>query len=119
MKTGSVMKENIWDSITNFLGNLGIVWKYLLNGFIGATVWAIYRKEKFFSALRQIIIGGLISGYFTPVIVKRAAIDLEYVGFISFVIGMLGMVIIDSAYKYALNNYKKWSQILKILFTNK
>lgn len=119
MKTGSVMKNDIWEAFTTFLGNLGIVWKYLVSGLIGATVWAIYRKEKFFSALRQIIIGGLISGYFTPVIVKRASLELEYAGFISFVIGMLGMVLIDLAYKYAVNNYAKWKQILKILFTNK
>jgi len=114
------MKNEImkaFETIAEFLNSLGIFWKYLINGLIGATVWAIYRKEPFITAIRQIIIGGLIAGYFTPVIVNKTSLSLDYVGFTSFVIGMLGMVLIDTAYKYVLSNYKKWKEILRILFT--
>ncbi len=104
-------------SIFNFLEDLGLVWKYAINGLIGGFIWSLYKKSKFWEAFRQILIGGIVSGYFTPVIVSKFGMDLALTGFTSFVIGMLGMVIIDSAYKYALSNYKKWGLVLKILFT--
>lgn len=101
----------------NFLNDLGLVWKYALNGLIGGFIWSLYKKSKFWEALRQVIIGGVVSGYFTPVIVVKFGMDLALVGFTSFVIGMLGMVVVDTLYKYVASNYKKWGLILKILFT--
>jgi hypothetical protein len=109
------MKNNIF----TFLDSLGFVWKYGINGLIGGFIWSLYKKAKFWGAFRQIIIGGAVSGYFTPVIVNRYNMDLSLIGFTSFVMGMLGMVIIDSAYKYVIANYKKWGMILNILFTKK
>lgn len=105
------------NDIFNFLDNLGIVWKYMINGLVGGFIWSLYKKAKFWEALRQVFIGGVVSGYFSPVIIMKFNMDLSLAGFTSFVVGMLGMVIIDSAYKYAASNYKKWSLILKILFT--
>lgn len=107
------MKSNF----LNFLNDLGLVWKYALNGFIGGFIWSLYKKSKFWEAFRQVIIGGVVSGYFTPVIVAKSQMDLSLIGFTSFIIGMLGMVIVDSAYKYVLTNYKKWGLVLKILFS--
>jgi len=107
------MKSNFF----NFLSDIGIAWKYLINGLIGGFIWSLYKKSKFGEALRQIIIGGIVSGYFTPVVVVKFGMDLSLIGFTSFIIGMLGMVIIDSAYKYAIGNYKKWALILKIIFS--
>lgn len=104
------------NQIFAFLEDLGLVWKYVINGFIGGLIWSMYKKSKFWEAFRQIIIGGVVSGYFTPVIVAKTKMDLSFMGFTSFVIGMLGMVIVDSAYKYVLSNFKKWREILKILF---
>jgi hypothetical protein len=109
------MKSNL----INLLGDIGIAWKYLINGLIGGFIWSLYKKSKFGEALRQIIIGGIVSGYFTPVVVIKFSMDLSLIGFTSFIIGMLGMVIIDSAYKYAIGNYKKWGLILKIIFGGK
>lgn len=105
-------------AILNFLENLGIVWTYLINGLIGGLIWSLYKKSKFWEAFRQVIIGGVVSGYFTPVIAKKANMDLSIMGFTSFVVGMLGMVIIDSFYKYVLANYKKWAYILKLIFSS-
>ena len=105
------------NDIFNFFDSLGLVWKYMINGLVGGFIWSLYKKAKFWEALRQIIIGGVVSGYFTPVIVSKYHMDLSLIGFTSFIIGMLGMVIIDSAYKYVAGNYKKWSLILKILFS--
>lgn len=111
------MKNEFFNSVVTFLNSLGIIWKYLVNGFIGATVWAIYKKEKFLAAIRQIIIGSFVAGYFTPIVVDKASVSIDYVGSISFIIGMLGMVLIDSAYRYVIRNYEKWKEILKILFS--
>lgn len=105
------------NSILPFLEDLGLVWKYAINGLVGGFVWSLYKKSRFWEAFRQILIGGIVSGYFTPVIVLKFHMDMALVGFTSYVIGMLGMVIIDSGYKYAIGNYKKWTLILKILFT--
>lgn len=105
--------------ILQFLDDLGLVWKYAINGLIGGLIWSMYKKSKFWEAFRQVIIGGVVSGYFTPVIVTKTNMDMSLVGFTSFVMGMLGMVIIDSLYKYVLSNYKKWGLILKIIFTGK
>ena len=102
-------------NILEFLDNLGLVWKYAINGFIGGFIWSMYRKSKFLESLRQVIIGGIVSGYFTPVIVSKTNMDLSLIGFTSFVIGMLGMVVVDSLYKYVAKLIKKWSDAIVII----
>lgn len=109
---------SVLTSIAQFLENLGVAWKYVINGLIGATIWSIYKKDKFLTSVRQIIIGGVVAGYCTPILTTKINISLEYVGFTSFVIGMLGMVIIDSLYKYAVSNFSKWKEAFKIIFSN-
>jgi len=104
------------NDIFNFLDGLGIVWKYMANGLIGGFIWSLYKKSKFWEALRQIIIGGFISGYFSPVIITKYKMDLSLAGFSSFIVGMLGMVIVDTAYKYITENFQKWILILQIFF---
>lgn len=99
----------------HFLESLGLFWKYALNGLVGGFIWSLYKKSKFWEALRQIIIGGIVSGYFTPVIVTKTNMDLSYVGFTSFIIGMLGMVIVDSIYKYAAGVIKKWKDAIIVI----
>lgn len=101
--------------LLSILDDLGLVWKYAINGFIGGLIWSMYKKSRFWEAFRQIIIGGIVSGYFTPVIVIQTKMDLSLIGFTSFIIGMLGMVIVDTAYKYTIGNYQKWREALKIL----
>lgn len=102
------------------LDELGIAFKYLLNGLIGGFIFSLYKRSKFWEAVRQIVIGGVVAGYFTPVIVQRTDMDMNYVGFTSFVVGMTGMVIIDSIYKYVVVRFKKWRdatfEYLKKLF---
>lgn len=92
------MKNEVFSN----LDNLGIGLKYLINGSIGAIIWAIYRKARIVEAIRQVIIGGVVAGYFTPVVIAKTNMQMEFVGFTSFVVGMLGMVIIDSIYKTAV-----------------
>lgn len=101
--------------ILSLLDDLGLVWKYAINGLIGGLIWSMYKKSKFWEAFRQVIIGGVVSGYFTPVIVARTHMDMSLIGFTSFVIGMLGMVIIDSLYKYLIKLIKKWKDALIII----
>ncbi len=99
-----------------FLESIGIAWKFMISGFIGGTVWSIYKKSKFWEAVRQVTIGGIVSGYFTPVIVSKFSMDMSVVGFSAFIIGMTGMVIVDSIYKYISSLIKKWRQA--VIFLN-
>lgn len=89
------------NDFVEFLAGLGLYWKYAINGLVGGLIWSIYKKSKFWEAFRQVIIGGVVSGYFTPAIVAKTKMDLSFVGFTSFVIGMLGMVVVDSIYSYS------------------
>jgi len=103
--------------IVKFLENLGIGYKYLINGFIGAIVWSIYKKLRFIEAVRQIIIGSLVAGYITPMIAYGERIAPEYMAALSFVVGMLGMIIIDSIYKWVKDKFfmfKKVRQLMKL-----
>lgn len=102
-------------SFLEFLNDIGLVWKYALNGLVGGLIWSMYEKSKFWTAVRQIFIGGVVSGYSTPLIVNYTGMDLSFVGFTSFVVGMLGMVIIDSIYKYAVKTIKKWKEAIIII----
>lgn len=86
--------------ILKFLDGLGIGYKYLINGLVGAIVWSIYKKLKFLEALRQIIIGSLVAGYVTPLIAYGEKIAPEYVSALSFIVGMMGMILVDSVYKF-------------------
>lgn len=104
--------------IYELVDNLGLVAKYVINGIIGGIVWSLYKRSKFVEALRQIIIGGAVSGYFTPVIAKETSLSSEAIGFTSFVVGMIGMVILDSIYKYLVKNYEKWRDaIFEFVYT--
>jgi hypothetical protein len=102
MKKGEYVEMNFFD----FLNEVGIGYKYLLNGFIGAVVWSIYKKLKLIEALRQILIGSIVAGYITPLIAYKEAIPIEYMAALSFIIGMMGMIIIDGIYKYIVNKVR-------------
>lgn len=98
------------NNFLGFLDHLGLMWRYAVNGLIGGFIWSIYKKSKFIESFRQILAGGVVSGYFTPVIVHKVNMDMSMIGFTSFVIGMLGMVIIDTTYKYFVAVLKKWRE---------
>src|SRR6266699_3556261 len=100
MKTSETMRNNVFD----FFDEIGLAWKYLLNGIIGGLVWAIYKKTKFWESIRQMFVGGIVSGFTTPFIVERTS--LKEAGFISFVVGMIGMVVIEVIYKWAVGKLK-------------
>lgn len=93
----------------SFFDQLGLVEKYLVNGSIGGLVWAIYKKSNFWQAVRQIFVGGIVSGYATSFIIER--MSSKDAGFISFVVGMIGMVLIEVLYKWLVGK-------LKLLFNN-
>jgi uncharacterized membrane protein YeaQ/YmgE (transglycosylase-associated protein family) len=99
-----------------FLEDTGIEYKYLINGFVGALIWSIYKKLRFTEALRQIIIGSAVAGYITPLVAYKEAIPIEYMAALSFVIGMMGMVIIDSIYKYIYNRVKEMRKGKEVIF---
>lgn len=101
--------------IFKFLEETGIEYRYLINGFIGALVWSLYKKLKFTEALRQILIGSIVAGYITPLIAYKESIPVEYMAALSFVIGMMGMVIIDSIYKYIVNRVKELKKGREVL----
>jgi hypothetical protein len=94
------MKKDIID----FLGNLGITWKYLANGVIGGAAWSFHTKSDIFDSIRQIFIGGMVAGFTTPLIAERVGIKL--VGFLSYVVGVVGMVAIDYTYKLVVRKLK-------------
>lgn len=102
--------------------DLGIGWRYVVNGLIGGIIWSLYRKSKFFEAVRQILIGAIVSGYITPLLVEKTGIDgqVSLIASTSFAIGMTGMVIVDGVYKFVsvtvrdkVKNFKDaWTMIL-------
>jgi hypothetical protein len=96
----SIMKNDF----LNFLSALGIGYKYALNGIVGGFVWSLHNGSKFWEGLRQIIVGGLVAGYATPVIAER--MNMNYTGFLSFVIGIIGMAVVDSIYKWTVRKVK-------------
>lgn len=102
-----------------FLADLGIGYKYLINGFIGALVWSLYKKLRFIEALRQIIIGSLVAGYITPLIAYSEKISAEYMSALSFIVGMLGMILIDSVYKYLKEKVKIFDKFREYLSKEK
>jgi hypothetical protein len=93
----------------SFFDQLPAVLKYAVNGLVGGFVWALYKKLKFWAALRQIVIGAILSAYSTPFIASKTS--LSTAGFTSFVIGIIGMSLIEILYKWAVGK-------LKILFDN-
>jgi len=105
MKTSATMKNEFF----SLFEQLGLAWKYLLDGLIGGLVWSVYKKSKFWESVRQIFVGGVVSGFTTPFIVEKTS--LSDAGFISFVVGMIGMVIIEVVYKWGVGK-------LKLLFSN-
>lgn len=107
------------NELLEFLESLGIGWKYLINGLIGGIIWSLYKKSKFWEAFRQIIVGGVVSAYFTPVILAKTGMDLAFVGFTSFIVGMMGMIIIDNIYKYVIEKFKKWKDAIVFINKNK
>jgi hypothetical protein len=90
--------------VISLLAQLGIAWKYLVNGVIGGAVWAIHSGAKFWDGVRQIIVGGLVAGYFTPVIAEK--LNMTYTGFISFVIGIIGMAVVDTIYLWTVKKVR-------------
>lgn len=115
MKTNSLKMKF---DVLKFLEDIGIGYKYLINGFIGAILWAAYKKLKFWEAMRQILIGSIMAGYVTPLIAYKENIPVEMSAGLSFIVGMMGMVIIDSIYKYVVNKAKQISAGKKALEEN-
>jgi hypothetical protein len=89
------------------LDQLGLAWQNIVNGVIGSTVWALHKKAKFGVAIRQIFIGAMVAGYTTPFVSKEFSI--RDIGFVSFVIGTVGMVLLDTLYVWI-------SKKIKLLF---
>lgn len=116
------MSNKLKMDLFNILDSLGIGYKYLVNGFIGALVWSLYKKTKLVEALRQILIGSIVAGYLTPLIAFGEHIPQEYLSALSFVVGMVGMIILDGIYKFVVNKiraFKKGEAIIKRQDSNK
>jgi uncharacterized membrane protein YeaQ/YmgE (transglycosylase-associated protein family) len=102
-----------------FVSDLGISYKYLVNGFIGAFVWSIYKKMRLLAAIRQILIGSLVAGYVTPLIAFGERIGPQYMSALSFVVGMLGMILVDSVYKYLRDKVKIFNKLKDLVALEK
>ena len=102
-----------------FVTDLGISYKYLVNGFIGAFVWSIYKKLRILEAIRQILIGSLVAGYVTPLIAFGERIGPQYVSALSFIVGMMGMILIDSVYKYLKDKIKIFKKLKDLVALEK
>lgn len=113
MKKGEYVDMNF--NFFDFLNEVGIGYKYLINGFIGAVIWSVYKKLRLIEALRQILIGSIVAGYITPLIAYKEAIPIEYMAALSFIIGMMGMIIIDGIYKFIANKIKTFRKGKEII----
>jgi uncharacterized membrane protein YeaQ/YmgE (transglycosylase-associated protein family) len=110
------------DNLLGFFEGLGLSYKYLINGFIGALVWSLYKKLSFLEAVRQVIIGSIVAGYITPIVAHQQALPIEYMAALSFIVGMTGMIIIESIYQYIkglILRYKKGDQAVTLEKANK
>jgi hypothetical protein len=92
----------------SILSQLGLAWTDLCNGFVGAAIWAVHRKTKFWAAVRQMFIGGIVAGYSTPFLSKE--LSVKETGFLSFIVGTVGLVILENAYQWIAKK-------IKLLFT--
>jgi hypothetical protein len=90
--------------VFGLLDQLGLAWQNIINGVVGATVWALHKKSTFTTAIRQIFIGAMVAGYTTPFI--SAELSIHNMGFLSFVIGVIGMVLLDRLYVWLSNKIK-------------
>lgn len=106
MKSNQLEMRN---DILTTLSSIGLSLKYLINGFIGGFVWAVHKKLKFWESVRQVIVGSIVSGFATPFIAEK--FSLKDAGFISFVVGMIGIVLIEVLYKWTIGK-------MKLLFSN-
>ena len=97
--------ETMKNEFVGFLDSLGIAWKFAINGLIGGAVWSLYKKVNFWTAVRQVIVGGIVSGYTTPFIISKG-LSVESAGFISFVLGITGMTVVEVIYKSGINKLK-------------
>jgi hypothetical protein len=79
---------NMKFDVLKFLEDTGIGYRYLINGFVGALIWSLYKKLRFIEAMRQIIIGSIVAGYITPLVAYKESIPIEYMAALSFIIGM-------------------------------
>lgn len=113
MKKGEYIDMNF--NFFDFLNEVGIGYKYLINGFIGAVIWSVYKKLRLIEALRQILIGSIVAGYITPLVAYKEAIPIEYMAALSFIIGMMGMIIIDGIYKFIANKIKTFRKGKEII----
>lgn len=113
MKKGEYVDMNF--NFFDFLNEVGIGYKYLINGFIGAVIWSVYKKLRLIEALRQILIGSIVAGYITPLVAYKEAIPIEYMAALSFIIGMMGMIIIDGIYKFIANKIKTFRKGKEII----
>jgi hypothetical protein len=102
MKKGELYMNNFFE----VLSDMGIGYRYLINGFVGAMVWSLYKKLRLIEALRQILIGSIVAGYITPLVAYKEAIPIEYMAALSFIIGMMGMIILDGVYKYIVGRIR-------------
>ncbi len=102
-----------------FVSEIGISYKYLVNGFVGAFVWSIYKKLRFWEAVRQILIGSLVAGYVTPLIAFGERIGQQYISALSFVVGMMGMILVDSVYKYLKDKVKIFRKLKDLVALEK
>lgn len=113
MKKGEYVDMNF--NFFDFLNEVGIGYKYLINGFIGAVIWSVYKKLRLIEALRQILIGSIVAGYITPLVAYKEAIPIEYMAALSFIIGMMGMIIIDGIYKFIASKIKTFRKGKEII----
>lgn len=105
----SIMK----DTLLKFLNEIGIVWQYLLSGVLGAAVWSIHKKKKFWDSVRNIISGGIVSSYATPFIANKVDVNLSFLGFL---VGIVGMNVLDELYLVIVKNRGKLRDIFKTIF---
>jgi uncharacterized membrane protein YeaQ/YmgE (transglycosylase-associated protein family) len=103
------------DDVVKFISSLGIGYKYLVNGFVGALVWSIYKKLRFIDALRQILVGSLVAGYITPLIAYGENIAPQYMSALSFVVGMMGMMLVDTVYKWLRDKIIVFKRMKKLI----
>lgn len=94
------------------LEEIGVAWQYAISGVLGAFAWSVHKKKKFWDGLRNIFCGGVVSAYATPFLANNLNVNLSFLGFL---VGIVGMNVLDEMYLLVVKNKGKLQEIFKTI----
>lgn len=82
----------------------------LISGITGALAWSLHKQRKFWTSIHSIVSGSLASVFLTPEIAKIIKVNENY---LAFIIGIVGMSLIEESFSIIVKNKIKLIDALK------